>query len=696
MAGPIRIAVLANASQARRELGSVANETSSLGSKIGKFGKAAGVAAVAGLAVAGAAAVKFGADSVKAASDAQQSLGATETVFGRFSKTVVRTSNDAATKYGLSANVYRENANLLGSLFKNQGVSLDQLGGKTEKMIGTAADLAATFGGTTSDAVQALGAAFKGEYDMLERYGISIKQSDVNARLAANGQDQLTGAALKAAEQQAKSALIAEQAAQANGAFARESNTLAHQQQVLGAQFDNIKAKIGTALLPILTTLLEFVNTSVLPNFGKVREVLAQVAAAFAPVVAFVKRTFAAFNGSEEAGTKMQQLRATVAEVWAAVQSIFDSAVSIIQSLWKSFGSTIVRYAKSTFDNMISIIRGAFKVVQGIFNVVAGLLTGDWRRVWDGIKQILSGAWSIIKGVVKQGWNAIRTLFSAGVTVLRGIWSRLWDGIKSLASSALGAVRGLVNSGWNALKGLTSAAWNALKGVVSSAWDAIKRAVSNGISNVLGLVRSLPGKITGALGDLGSLLYNAGRSILQGLIDGVQDMIGSLKGKLEFVTDLIPDWKGPRERDKRLLRPAGQLIMGGLVKGIQDGTAGVKKELDHVTGLVVKSGEDLGRMTVGTIGLTELSVRAATDSRITARRTTERGPRMLAWTAAGVADRAREEQDRLMIRAADLQLNELRALIDEIRGFRKEAARAPREYAREYQTLMRMGRRGRN
>lgn len=48
MAGPIRIAVLANASQAKRELGSVAKETSSLGSKLGKFGKAAGVAAVAG------------------------------------------------------------------------------------------------------------------------------------------------------------------------------------------------------------------------------------------------------------------------------------------------------------------------------------------------------------------------------------------------------------------------------------------------------------------------------------------------------------------------------------------------------------------------------------------------------------------------------------------------------------------------
>lgn len=701
MAGPIRIAVLANASQARRELNGVAQETSSLGSKIGKFGKAAGVAAVAGLAVAGAAAVKFGADSVRAASDAQQSLGATETVFGRFSDTVVRTSEKAATKYGISANVYRENANLLGSLFKNQGVSMDQLGSKTEGMIATAADLAATFGGTTTDAVEALGAAFKGEYDQLERYGISIKQSDVNARLAAQGQDTLTGAALKAAEQQAKSALIAEQAAQANGSFARESNTLAHQQQVLAAQFDNIKAKIGTALLPILTKLLTFVTTTVLPNFGVVREVLGQVATAFSPVVAFAKRAFAAFNGSDQAGSKMEELRATVKQVWGAIESIFSSAVSIIESLWRSFGSTIVSFAGSTFSNLVQIVRGALKVIQGIFNVVAGLIKGDWSRAWDGIKQIASGALSVVTGVVKQGLNIIRTAFSAVGTVLRSLWSGLWNAIKSLASNALGAVRGIVSSGWNALRALTAAAWNALRGVVSSAWGGIKRAVSIGIAGMLALVRAIPGRVVAALAGLASRLYNAGAEMMSMLAQGIRDKFDAafdaLKSAAGKLASLIPG-SPVKEGPLRSLNAghAGGEIMNLLAKGIKDNAAKPADELSRAMGrareALVHKRDDLSSVLAGLRYDIEVSGGSLAVGRLSAQRSTARP----APSAAGVAtsDRLIEEQTRLLAE----QTNQLRFLVAEARTQNEQVAainKGVESMPRKQQQLRRNGHGGR-
>ena len=601
MAGPIRIAVLANASQAKRELGSVAKEASTLGSKLGKFGKAAGVAAVTGLAVAGAAAVKFGADAVSAASDAQQSLGATETVFGKFAKTVEKTSNRAAQKYGLSANVYRENANLLGSLFKNQGVNTDELAGKTEKMIGTAADLSATFGGTTSEAVEALGAAFKGEYDMLERYGISIKQSDVNARLAAKGQDELTGAALKQAEQVAKTELINKQAAQANGAFAKESNTLAGQQQRLAAQFENIKAKVGKALLPVLTRLLTYLNKNIGPAFQSIKDGVAGFLEGIGPAVAFIRGLFASFSGSGEAGAKMQQLQGTVASAWASIKSIFSSAVSIVTSLWRMFGATITSYASSTFTNVIGIIRGAFRVIQGIFNVVAGILKGDWSRVWTGIKQIVTGAWAVIKGIVRQGWNIVRSIFAAGGAVLRRLWGAMWNGIKSLASSALSGVRGLVSSGWNGIKSLTSSAWAAIRGLVAKAWGRIKEAVSDGISKVVTLVKGLPGKITGALGDLGSLLFDAGADIIGGLLGGIESKFGAVKDKLGGLTNLIPDIKGPPKRDKVLLRPAGQLIMQGLIDGFEDGESGVRRSLERVTDDVI--GKTVNRRLQGGVRL---------------------------------------------------------------------------------------------
>ena len=277
----------------------VGPEVDKAGSSVGKrFGSAIGTAAKVGLAAGSVAFVAFAGSAIRSASDAQQSIGATETVFGRFAETVIKTSGKAAQSYGLSANTYRENANLIGSLFKNQGVATDELAGKTEQMIGIGADLAATFGGTTTEAVETLGAAFKGEYDSIERYGISIKESAVSAELAARGQDKLTGAALAAAKQAVVTDLIMRQSKDSLGAFGRESNTLAGQQQRLSASFENIKATLGSALLPVLTQFAGFLNASVLPAVVGFIDGMRQGTGAGGALVAAVKTVGSAISST--------------------------------------------------------------------------------------------------------------------------------------------------------------------------------------------------------------------------------------------------------------------------------------------------------------------------------------------------------------------------------------------------------------
>lgn len=273
MARPIRIAILANASKANSEVDSFGKKFGGVMSKIGKTG-AAGVAI--GLGVAAAAAVSFGKSAVSAASDAQQSMGATETVFGKAADTIIRKSKRAATQVGLSANAYRENANLIGSLFANKGLKGNELAKQTDLVVRKGADLAATFGGTTKDAVEALSAAFKGEFDPIERYGISIKQSTINTEAASLAHKQygkdlkyLTAGQQNAIQRQATMNLLNQQSAKSTGAFARETDTLAHQQQVLGAKFENVKAKIGTALLPVVTQFVSWVSDKALPVLSR-------------------------------------------------------------------------------------------------------------------------------------------------------------------------------------------------------------------------------------------------------------------------------------------------------------------------------------------------------------------------------------------------------------------------------------------
>lgn len=210
-------------------------------------------AAVA-FAAAGAAAIAFTVQSVKSASDLEQSIGGVESVFKEYANTVEQSSKDAAQALGLSRNSYNQIATIIGTQLKAAGTTIDQLAGKTDDLIGISADLAATFGGPVTDAATAVTSALRGEFEPLRRYGISLSVAAIEAEALAMTNKTLAKDLTAAEKSAAAQSLIFKGAADATGAFERESDTLAGQQERLKANFENIKAEIGTKLLPVITT----------------------------------------------------------------------------------------------------------------------------------------------------------------------------------------------------------------------------------------------------------------------------------------------------------------------------------------------------------------------------------------------------------------------------------------------------------
>lgn len=209
-------------------------------------------------AFAGAKVVDFFKDSIQGASDLEQSVGGVRAVFGKYAAGVERDSARAAQALGLSQNAYNELITVSGAMLKNKGLS--DFAAQSTKLVGVGADLAAQFGGSTKEAVDALNAAMRGESDPIERYGISLNEAAIKAELAATGQDKLTGAALETAKTQARLRIITQQSADAHGAFARESDTLAGKQARLSATWDNLRTKLGTKLLPVVTRITDKVG----------------------------------------------------------------------------------------------------------------------------------------------------------------------------------------------------------------------------------------------------------------------------------------------------------------------------------------------------------------------------------------------------------------------------------------------------
>lgn len=411
MAGTtVKIAILADTGKFNKALGKSQ-------SGLSKFGKAAGL----GLAVAGAAAVKLGIDSVKAASDAQQSLGATETVFGKSADTIIKKSNDAAKAVGLSANQYRENANLIGSLFSNKGLKGNELARQTDLVIKKGADLSATFGGSASDAVEALSSAFKGEFDPIEKYGISIKQSTINTEAAALAHkkygkdlDKLSTAQQNSIQRQATMNLINKQSAKSQGAFQKETGTLAHQQQVLGAQFENIKAKIGAVLLPILTKAFSYLNDTAIPA---AEDLAASLKDNLADAVEFLKDVFDKIQPVLQKVIDFIKNNPETVKTFAIALGILTGAVLLVTGAVAAF-------------NAILAINPITLIVVGLAALAAAFVYAYKKS--ETFRKIVDTGWSLLKKAFQVFWAIVKPIFKLWIDEIKAVaaigkW--LWNGI---------------------------------------------------------------------------------------------------------------------------------------------------------------------------------------------------------------------------------------------------------------------------
>lgn len=263
-----------DASQASELLGQKTKETqrdvdqsmSKSSSSVRSFAK------VVGGAFVGMKAVSFLKESVTAASDLEQTVGAVGSVFKDTSKIILAFSKTAATEVGLSQRQYQSMATVFGAQLKNMGVASSELAPKTNDLIRLGADLAAQFGGTTSDAVAALSSLLRGERDPIERYGVGINEARIKAELASKGLDKLTGSAADNAKLTATLDILWKQTADAQGTFARETDTLAHKQQVANAQLDDAKAKLGEGLIPVMGVMADTVGKTVIPVIGRLSD----------------------------------------------------------------------------------------------------------------------------------------------------------------------------------------------------------------------------------------------------------------------------------------------------------------------------------------------------------------------------------------------------------------------------------------
>jgi hypothetical protein len=277
--------------QATRQLGAFGKATSGFGSMLGKVG---GALAAFGVATK---AVQFSRESISAARDLERNLYALDTVFDSLSPGMRQFAIDAEN-IGLSQSKAAKASVFIGSVLKQSGFAMNDVAKETKNLVALGTDLAALYGYDVQEALLGMTALFRGEYDPIEKFGVAMKQSEINAELAARGQNNLEGAARRNAEQTIRLELLYQRAADAMGAFTSQSGSLYTEQKKLGATFENMQAQLGTALLPAIVDVNEELRILI-------QESTPMLITAFEQIAAGLEGLISVFNDAMDPTTEL-------------------------------------------------------------------------------------------------------------------------------------------------------------------------------------------------------------------------------------------------------------------------------------------------------------------------------------------------------------------------------------------------------
>lgn len=224
--------------------------------------------------------VDFAMGGLNFASSAAETESAISQVFGGdASKGIETWAGQGAEALGQSRLDALKAAQGFGVYGKSAGLAGKDLSTFATDLAGLGTDLGSFFDTSTADAIAAIGAGLRGESEPLRRYGVLLDDATLRARAMQMGIYDGNGSLTAQQRVLAAQAEIFAQTSDAQGDFARTSGGLAGQQKILASSFDDAKEKLGTALLPAMTGLVTFANTTLVPMLDTLVEAVGPVLA---------------------------------------------------------------------------------------------------------------------------------------------------------------------------------------------------------------------------------------------------------------------------------------------------------------------------------------------------------------------------------------------------------------------------------
>ena len=432
--------------------------------------------------------VDFVKESVAGFGELEQNLGGSAAVFGSYADAVVEKSKSAYKNMGVAQSEYLATANKMGSLFQGSGLSQERSLELTTKAMQRATDVASVMGIDTSQALESIEGAAKGNFTMMDNLGVAMNATTLQAYAAGKGINFVWNKASNAEKAELAMQMFFEKTEQYVGNFAREAeSTLTGSIGMTKAAMQTLKENLGNSeadLKPMIMNLLNSVK-AVVRNAAPVVQNVTN---------AILEQTPSLLNaGAQMVNSLLDGLVSNLAPILSgAVDVVFtlvDGIVANLDPIMQAAVTLIVVLVGALADNIDKVIDAAFTLVDSLVNALlqddnlSKILNSAVRLVIEistgltaNAPRLIPAAFQLIGGIVKGLWDNKGLVVDAIVKVCKAMLEgfKNFFGIHSPSTVFAGLGKNLLEGLWNGIKNMKDWLIRKIKSLGSAVTEAMK------------------------------------------------------------------------------------------------------------------------------------------------------------------------------------------------------------------------------
>lgn len=301
------------------------------------------------------------------ASDLAEVQNVVDVTFGSATEAINSWSKECLAAYGMNEVSAKRYAGTIGAMLKSSGLAGDAIVDMSKDMVGLAGDMASFYNLDLETAFEKIRSGISGETEPLKQLGINMSVANLEAYALSQGITTAYNEMSQAEQVMLRYNYLMSTTADAQGDFARTQDSYANQTRLLSESWLEFIGIMAEQLLPVLTTIVSWLNN----------------------IVAFLTEN---------------------ADMVSAVLVGLATTVGILAVAWVVHAAAQWLAVAANQALIVSLLSNPILWIALIIGVLVAAMY-RWIQSIGGVKN----AWEICKLALIVGWNAVKLAFFTGV-----------------------------------------------------------------------------------------------------------------------------------------------------------------------------------------------------------------------------------------------------------------------------------------